>query len=311
MADLPAGAYRSGSIDYNTILDTDDLPIGYSVRGKDVYFPRTVTDSAGNAVGLVDPVGGVIKIVSATTNPLTGGVSFSAGGALANGDLIQCGVPLVLPSSGSIGNNGALTLTTALPYAYPAAFMYFPASAIVSGSAAGWYYVAMSTTLLGTIYNDVYVSGKPVVPSSPVTFSTTGPGAYTQTTGGAITSLNFTVPGGALGKSGELTITKMGACTNNANSKIVETFLGGSNFASYTFTTSNVYRALDTIANICNSEAINIGNFYANIGGNGADWKRQVVNTAADQTLALTMRINTATDFIVLESAAVRLVHGN
>lgn len=56
MADLPAGAYRSGSVDYSTILDTDDLPIGYSVRGKDVYFPRTVTDSSGNVAGIADPV---------------------------------------------------------------------------------------------------------------------------------------------------------------------------------------------------------------------------------------------------------------
>lgn len=250
-------------------------------------------------------------MVTGRFNPLTGGIEYSVNGVISCGDLIQSGVPMVLPSSGSIGNNGALTLTTALPYAYPAAYMYFPAGSIAAGSAAGWYFVAMTTTTAGTIYNNTYTTGKPVVPSSPTAFVTTGPGAYTQTTGGAVTSLNFTVRGGSMGKSGALTITKLGTCANNANNKVVETYLGGSVFASYSFTTHNAYRSIDTIANICDSEAINIGNFYANIGGNSADWKRQVVNTAVDQMLAMTMRINTATDFLVLESAAVSLVHGD
>lgn len=58
MADLPAGAYRSGSIDYSMILNTDDLPIGYTLRGKDVYFPWMATDpSTGQATGLVGPDG--------------------------------------------------------------------------------------------------------------------------------------------------------------------------------------------------------------------------------------------------------------
>ena len=44
-------------------------------------------------------------------------------------------IPLILPSSGSMGNNGALTLTTALDSSYANAFFYMPASAIASGSA--------------------------------------------------------------------------------------------------------------------------------------------------------------------------------
>ncbi len=95
--------------------------------------------------------------------------------------LVSGGVPVYVPSSGSIANNGALTLTTALPLIYPNVYLYFPANAIAAGSAAGKYYCQMSSTTVGVIFNNTYVSGTPVVPTSPTAFVTTGPGAYTQT----------------------------------------------------------------------------------------------------------------------------------
>ena len=49
-------------------------------------------------------------------------------------------IPLILPSSGSMGNNGSVTLTTALDSPYASAFFYMPASAIASGWLAGNYY---------------------------------------------------------------------------------------------------------------------------------------------------------------------------
>ena len=56
MADLPAGAYRSGSLDCDLIYDENDLPIGFTKYGNDAYN------------------------VTAQTNPLTGGISLTAGG---------------------------------------------------------------------------------------------------------------------------------------------------------------------------------------------------------------------------------------
>ena len=62
MADLPVGAYRGGSLDCQIIYDTDDLPIGYTQRGKDSYFGRLVTDSTGKAVGIAGGDGAVASL---------------------------------------------------------------------------------------------------------------------------------------------------------------------------------------------------------------------------------------------------------
>ena len=73
MADLPVGAYRGGSLDCQLIYDMDDLPIGYTQRGKDVYFPRTNIDSGtGKVTGLVGPDGSVISFSGATPTTFIG-----------------------------------------------------------------------------------------------------------------------------------------------------------------------------------------------------------------------------------------------
>ena len=57
----------------------------------------------------------------------------------------QSGLPIIMPSSGSIGTNGALTLNTALPQIYANCYMYFPVGAVFAGSAAGLYFVRPAT----------------------------------------------------------------------------------------------------------------------------------------------------------------------
>ena len=66
----------------------------------------------------------------------------------------QTGIPFVIPSSGTMGNNGALAVTTALDYAYPASYVRLPAGAIQTGSAAGWYYAVWSSASTATVYNN-------------------------------------------------------------------------------------------------------------------------------------------------------------
>src|ERR1700693_852831 len=95
--------------------------------------------------------------------------------------VIQNAIPMILPSSGTIGNNGALSALTALPTIYANAYLYFPAGAIVAGSLAGLYYCIMSSTTAGTIYNNTYdttLGVMPTIPANPVPFVTPGPGAY-------------------------------------------------------------------------------------------------------------------------------------
>jgi hypothetical protein len=207
-----------------------------------------------------------------------------------------------------VGNNGALSGIVALPYAYTAIYMYFPALAISATSAAGWYFVVMSSLTAGTIYNNTYVSGTPTVPTTPVPFATTGSGAYTQLSGVSITGPSLTIPAGALGAHGSIRISKMGSCTNGANNKRTETFMGGSSFVSVTYTTINAYRTIEEISNL--SVSSQIGSYYTLVGTAPADWLRRTVDTSVAQTLNLTLQVfNAVTDFMVLESSRVEIFY--
>jgi len=137
--------------------------------------------------------------------------------------LMQTAIPMVLQSSGSVAANGALSGLTALPFAsFPhPAFMYFPAGAVFAASPAGMYFVILSSTTAGTIFNNVYTSGAPRIPTFLIPIVAAGPGAYTQTTAAAITLLSFDVPGGLLGPNGLLRSQHVWSALNNANSKNV------------------------------------------------------------------------------------------
>jgi hypothetical protein len=210
----------------------------------------------------------------------------------------QSGVPMILPSSGSIGNNGALTGLTALPATLTSAYMYFPANAISAGSAAGWYYVVMSSTTAGTIYNNTYTSGVPRIPSSPTAFATTGPGAYTQTTGADITALSISIPGGTLGINGSM-INYPAIFTNStAGNKIFRLKMGGSILNNLGFTTS-LESFLVCVFKNAGAANVNISNNVAGFGTNTANSPTMSsIDTSSDQTLTVTMNLATATDYI-------------
>ena len=127
--------------------------------------------------------------------------------------LFQSSIPVGVPPSGTIAANGVLTLGTALDNTYPSCYMYFPAGAW-TGSTAGMYYVVMSSTTVGQVYTNQYVSGVATIPSSPTAVST-GAGAYTQTTGSYLSVLSYTMPANLMGTIGRLSADIF--CTNNSS----------------------------------------------------------------------------------------------
>jgi len=106
-----------------------------------------------------------------------------------------CGIP----PSGAVAANGALTLGTALNAIYDeGVFMYFPADGAFTGSLAGLYWTVMSSTSLGTIYNNT-MTGVPTPPTNLVPIvDARGSTAYTTPTAANITTLSFTLQGGLL-----------------------------------------------------------------------------------------------------------------
>lgn len=217
-------------------------------------------------------------------------------------------IPMIVPSSGTIGNNGALSAITALPGTYTSCYMSFPANAIAAGVPAGNYYVVMSSTTAGTIYNNTYTTGKPTIPASPTAFVTTGPGAYVQLTT-AITLTQLTLRGGAMGPAGQLIIYPHHSIPSNANNKIMAITFGGSSIASWTDTTVAV-EVRPT--RLCNRDSVSrqVGTNWAGFQTGSTTPIYTTINTAADVTISTTAQLAVATDYIIQESLLAQVAYG-
>jgi hypothetical protein len=220
-------------------------------------------------------------------------------------ELAGWGIPFILPSSGSIGNNGALSGLTALGRVYSSGcWMYFAVNTISAATPAGWYWTVMSSTTAGTIYNSTYTSGQPGV-GATTAFATTGPGAFT----GVITEITgpqITVPGGAMGANGRLELVTAYSYTNSANPKQPRIRFGGSAFGSFAPTATLSFTDSRIIRN-AGSASVQVGFPQASNpqAGSTGDVIAGAINTAADATLAVTLQHATATENLSLEIGIV------
>lgn len=215
--------------------------------------------------------------------------------------LIQTAIPFISFSSWTFGANGALTLAVALPNAFPAAYVYFPADAIASGVPAGWYYTVFSSTTAGTVYNNRYTSGKPTIPSTPTAFATSAGSVTTQVTT-AVTAVIATLPGGSLGPNGALRTEALWQANNSAASKAVSVLFGaGAQLTNQALSGSNVYgevesKTLNTgVANRQNNRAATVNSQTGAI-------NYTTVDTTQDQPIYATQTLGTAAtgDYVIL-----------
>jgi len=217
---------------------------------------------------------------------------------------------LVLPSSGSIANNGALTLTTALPRTFPKAWMYFPINSISASTPAGVYYVEMTSTTVGVIYNNLLAgSGVVQTPASKVPFVTTGPGAYTQTTGQDLAIQRTTIKGRALGANGGIFTKYIAETPNNANSKNAKVFFGNAQFSTNAMTSivANSFESVIQNAGLTNSQ---VGSINNSSGYNGATLSpiTGTIDTTADWDHEIRANIAVATDYLIISRHIVSLL---
>jgi len=224
----------------------------------------------------------------------------------------QGNMPMIVAGSGSMGNNGALTLTTALGTTYANAFVWLPANAISAGSVANWYYAIFSSPTAATVYNNTYGGGTPAIPGSPTPFVTTGPGAYTGASA-SLTAYSLTIGGNTININGGLRVSLAGSYTNTAANKTFALSYGGTAFGSAVVTTTT------SLATVWGFK--NVGSLTAQVGlttpnatpyGTGTTaFDRGTVDTSASQTLAVTVTNATpATNNAVLENVTVELLPG-
>lgn len=226
--------------------------------------------------------------------------------------LAQFALPMIMPSSGTIGNNGALSAITALNTTYAACYMYFPVNAIAAGVAAGWYYVVMSSTTAGTIYNNIYTpsitSGVPSIPDSPTAFVTTGPGAYTQGTS-IITAYSVLLPANSMGANGSLEVWIDQGCNNTAGTKTITFLAGATSWHSMGITTTlgAPHRVIVQNRGHAARQKITRPNITSEAAVSSVATMFTTNDTSANVTLNVAHTIAVATDSVVLEGLIIKL----
>lgn len=255
--------------------------------------------------------------VKATVDSFTSGRALTPLSVTQNGksvpySILNNGIPFVLPSSGTIGNNGALSAITATNVAHPHAYVWVPGNAISTGSASGWYYAQFSSTTAATLYNNTYTSGVPTVPASPTAFVTTGPGAYTQFTAADITAISIPLEANIIGVSGSLDVTCSASVTSNGNAKFLRVALDSAATPFITVAPIDIgyVRVLGNLISqgVTNRQMsslsstvgfLNLGNTTASAGQNSA----LSFDMTTTHNLLYTVRIVTATDTMTLVTA--------
>jgi hypothetical protein len=218
--------------------------------------------------------------------------------------LAQSAVPVCLAPNGTVATDGVVTLGTALPTTYSGGiWLRLPAGA-VSGGEAGLYWAVMSSTTQGQVYTnfaDPATQFIPFIPSGTLVAATGSNAAYTQTTGAVISLVNVTVPGGAMGPTGQLESRPIWTYPNNANNKVIQHSLGGVAYAAWTNTTTSTETRLARLRNrgVMNRQ---VDSAYLGFAASTQVIGYRGIDTSIDQPAVLIAYIAVATDFIVLES---------
>jgi hypothetical protein len=184
--------------------------------------------------------------------------------------------------------------------------LYLPAGAAFASSVGGWYYAVFSNTTQGTIYNNVYTTGQPAIPSAPTPIIASGPGAFVGATA-AILAQNTTLLGNSLGNNGEITfeivsIANGSAGTKGVNPAIGATFVSGFSGSSSTQPSSGAWK----IRNRGRPDRQFFADSYVGDGGYQAGNPGQSsVNTAIPQIVGVYITTSVATDWSSVEGFTI------
>jgi hypothetical protein len=240
------------------------------------------------------------------TASITGGQITGVSGVLVKAAV--WGVPVIIAGTGSMGNNGAMTLGTALGRTYSnGAWFYLPTNAIQAGSTAGFYWGVASSSTAVTIYNSTYSgSGAPTV-GTTTAFVSTGPGAFTGTT----TEQGILIAIPALTASGKIHAEMLLANNNSAGTKSYRfRFNGaaGTTFVASTQTTTTSHKLFGEIYNAgLVTTQVGEGRLQTSTGG----WAisplaaAAAADTSSATAIYLSAQTNTATDNEVIDAGEV------
>jgi hypothetical protein len=224
--------------------------------------------------------------------------------------LSQWNVPVGIAPTGTMGNNGAVTLGTALSTTYSnGIWLYYPAGAVAAGvpASATFLWTVMSSTTAGTVYNSTFDGLSVPVAGTTTAYSTTGPGAFAGVT--TITTVaTITIAANTLGASGVISgdwgVDYNGVAGNKSISLFYST-TGGTDFAAVVGSTQSGGTVLRTsIRN--QTTGVQSGGTIMNSTGQAfsSGQRRSAADTTASTTLVFRFTNATATNWVILEGAS-------
>ena len=226
------------------------------------------------------------------------------------------------------GLRGTFTLSAAIYTAHyysqiVGGYAYLPANFGGTTIPAGWYFYKMTSDTAGELYKDVYTSGIPMIPASPIPFgdSEISAGWLTQTTA-EVTAINIPsgFKGNSMGPNGLFeSILRLGGNSGNSG-KYVRIRLGSSMVQGIMIygTTLINGEALLTTRNqgVINSQSQ--GRSITNSNGNGvgamtnldSSTSRSTIDTSLTADLSVTMQLTANTDALLLYGVLSRITYG-
>lgn len=257
---------------------------GAAVYGGVAYPLNSYLDRNNNPASLVDTAGNLFS------TPI---------------EVMGSGLPFIMPSSGTVASTGgSINGFTGFNAVNGPSYSYFPANALYSGSPAGWWYTVWSGATYGTVYAERYTSGQPAIPASPTPLITVA-GSFTQSTGVDVMGPTFVLPANSLGPNGEIQIKRLTHNNNSAGNKITNIYMGGTLFQGVTQTTTSRHAAQISIQNRGNAGRQVAANAAPGDSGSVGAFNVGTVDTTVAQVCAISLRLDTATDWTMLESYAV------
>lgn len=240
------------------------------------------------------------------------GASATYPGLLPN-VLAQSGIPLILPSSGTLSASGALSGITALAGTYPNCWMFFPANAIATVSPAGMYFVQMSSTTAGTAFQNILTAAGtalvPFVPAASALIPCTTASSYTTGTGANVAACIITLSGGSMGAKGRVRLTGSFSNNNSAGAKIGQLGFGATTVGGANNTTNIVQPVMHDVFNrgVTNAQQTIAGSGYVasatalTLGAN---------DTTGDLSLQFFLQVAVATDTCQWDAILIEVVPG-
>lgn len=266
----------------------------------------------GGVLYLAKPSNAALKAVAGVSTPIsvanggTGGTSAVTGaaGIGAPTKLAQWSVAVYMAPTGTMGNNGAVTLGTALDRTYSEGlWLYYPAGAVAAGvpASATFLWTVMSSTTAGTVYNSTFDGLS--VPTTGVTtaYSTTGPGAFTGVTA-TTTAATITVPANTLGATGQIVGDFIAVQNSGAGNKVYSVFYSTTGGTDYGFTaTTNSPAAIAQVRIRNHTTGTQTGTSIATFSGTtalGLGLKSSAADTTASTTIVFRLANATATNYM-------------